>query len=99
MASSDTIPSMFRSRTTKIIIAIVGMVMLSILAYQIPAVNSRLSWRIDVALTYFRGVVQPVEAIPVAGKRTRDQTQVHVQIEMRDRHHAKSGLRFDRPPL
>ncbi len=55
---------MLKSRFAKIIIAIVGLALLAVLVYQIPAVNSRLSWRIDIALTYLRGVVQPVEAIP-----------------------------------
>jgi hypothetical protein len=55
---------MFKSRLSKIILAIVGLALLVLLVYQIPAVNSRLSWRIDIALTYLRGVVQPVEAVP-----------------------------------
>ncbi len=64
MSSSDTIPSMLKSRFAKIIIAVVGLALLAVLVYQIPAVHSRLSWRMDIALTYLRGVVQPVEAIP-----------------------------------
>ena len=64
MSGSDTIPSMLKSKFTKIIIAIIGMALLAILLYQVPAVKSRLSWRIDIAQTYLRGVVQPVEAIP-----------------------------------
>lgn len=64
MSSSDTIPSMLKSNFAKIVAAIVGLALLALLVYQIPAVNSRLSWRIDIALTYLRGVVQPVEAIP-----------------------------------
>ncbi len=64
MASSDTIPSMFKSKFARMIIVLVGLALFAVLAYQIPAVNARLSWRIDIALTYLRGVVQPVEAIP-----------------------------------
>ena len=55
---------MFRSRTAKITLALLGMALIGIILYQIPAVNSRLTWRIDIAQTYLRGVVQPVEAIP-----------------------------------
>lgn len=32
---------------------------------QLPAVNSRLAWRIEVARTYLRGVFNPVEPMPV----------------------------------
>jgi tetratricopeptide (TPR) repeat protein len=55
---------MFKSRTTKILIGFFGLALLAILLYQVPAVHSRLSWRIDIAQTYLRGVAQPVEAIP-----------------------------------
>lgn len=55
---------MFKSKLAKIIIAIVGLALLGILVYQIPAVNRRLSWRFEIAQTYLRGIVQPVEAVP-----------------------------------
>jgi tetratricopeptide (TPR) repeat protein len=55
---------MFKSRSSKIIIALFGMALLTILLYQVPAVHSRLSWRLDIAQTYLRGVANPVEAIP-----------------------------------
>lgn len=32
--------------------------------YQIPAVKSRLSWRVDLAMTYLRGVIFPVKPFP-----------------------------------
>jgi len=34
------------------------------LLYQIPAVNSRLGWRFDVAMTYLRNVINPVGQMP-----------------------------------
>jgi tetratricopeptide (TPR) repeat protein len=34
------------------------------LVYQIPSVNRRLSWRLDFALTYLRGIVQPAGKLP-----------------------------------
>jgi tetratricopeptide (TPR) repeat protein len=55
---------MFKSRSSKIIIALFGMALLTLLLYQVPAVQSRLSWRLDIAQTYLRGVANPVEAIP-----------------------------------
>ncbi len=36
----------------------------ALLLYQVPAVNRRLSWRLDIALTYLRGVIYPAEAVP-----------------------------------
>jgi len=46
-----------------------GFILLGILAlllYRIPAVNRRLSWRLDIAATYLRGVVNPVSGLPTA---------------------------------
>ncbi len=34
------------------------------LLYQVPAINIRLSWRVDVALTYIRNVINPVGQMP-----------------------------------
>jgi tetratricopeptide (TPR) repeat protein len=36
------------------------------LAYQIPAVNQRFGWRLDFALTYLRGIIQPAGKLPTA---------------------------------
>ncbi len=40
--------------------------LLAVLIYQLPPVKERLGWRIDFALTYIRGVLNPVEALPTA---------------------------------
>jgi tetratricopeptide (TPR) repeat protein len=45
---------------------IVGLALLGFLVYQIPAINNKLSWRVDFALTYVRGVLQPVGDMPTA---------------------------------
>ena len=45
-------------------LGILGLALVAILLYQVPAVNSRLSWRVDLALTYLRGVVNPVKPFP-----------------------------------
>jgi tetratricopeptide (TPR) repeat protein len=38
--------------------------LLAALVYQIPAVNSRLAWRIDGVVAYAKGVINPIGAIP-----------------------------------
>ncbi len=43
---------------------IVGLVIIGALVYQLPSVKSRLAWRVDIALTYLRGVVDPVKPFP-----------------------------------
>ncbi len=44
----------------------VGLVLAALLVYQIPAVNSRLSWRFEVARTYVKNVLNPVDNVPTA---------------------------------
>jgi len=55
---------MFNSRFSKFILALAGLALLGILISQIPAINRRLSWRWEIAQTYLRGVIHPVEAVP-----------------------------------
>ena len=43
-----------------------GLLLLAILIVQIPAINSRLAWRYEVARTYVRNVLNPVGAVPTA---------------------------------
>jgi tetratricopeptide (TPR) repeat protein len=43
-----------------ILIALAGVIILALLIYQIPAVKSRLSWRMDVWLAQFNNTVDPV---------------------------------------
>lgn len=38
--------------------------LLGVLLYQVPAVKSRLSWRLDIAETYLRNLVNPVGQMP-----------------------------------
>jgi len=44
--------------------AIFGLALVIFVLYQIPAVKTRLSWRIDLAMTYLRGVINPVKPFP-----------------------------------
>ena len=43
-----------------------GLLLLAMLILQIPAVNSRLTWRYEVAKTYARNVLNPVDDAPTA---------------------------------
>jgi tetratricopeptide (TPR) repeat protein len=49
---------------TKIVLFFAGLGILGILIYQLPPVNRRLSWRIDFAMAYVRGVIYPAGPVP-----------------------------------
>ena len=49
-----------------ILFAGAGLLLLAILILQIPAINSRLAWRYEVAKTYVKNVLHPVGAVPTA---------------------------------
>ncbi|MBN2146597.1 MAG: tetratricopeptide repeat protein [Anaerolineales bacterium] len=51
-------------------LALLGLAVAGILLYQIPAVKQRLDWRIDLALTYLRGVVNPAQPVPTPEQTT-----------------------------
>ena len=38
--------------------------LLAFLIYQVPAVHERLSWRVELAQTYLRGIIYPAGAVP-----------------------------------
>jgi tetratricopeptide (TPR) repeat protein len=46
------------------LLVVIGMVLVVVMAYQIPSIKARLSWRVDIALTYLRGVIYPVKPFP-----------------------------------
>ena len=46
--------------------ALFALTNLAIVVFQTPAINSRLSWRYEVAKTYIRNVLNPVGAVPTA---------------------------------
>jgi hypothetical protein len=35
-------------------------------AYRLPPIHDRLSWRVDFAMTYLRGLIHPIQAMPTA---------------------------------
>jgi tetratricopeptide (TPR) repeat protein len=55
---------MLQSKWVRLILFIVGLALLAVALYQVPAINNRLYWRLDIALTYLRGVIQPAGAVP-----------------------------------
>lgn len=42
----------------------VGLAILAVVLYQIPAVQDRISWRMDFAMAFIRGIVDPVRPMP-----------------------------------
>jgi len=49
---------------TLAILIIVGLALVGVIGYQIPSIKARLSWRVDIAMTYLRGVIYPVKPFP-----------------------------------
>lgn len=43
---------------------LVGSMVLAVALYQIPAIHDRFSWRVDFALTFVRGIIDPVHPMP-----------------------------------
>jgi hypothetical protein len=46
------------------ILLVIVLALVVVITYQIPAVKARLSWRVDIAMTYLRGVINPVKPFP-----------------------------------
>ena len=57
---------MRRSSPFHFLLILIGLLIFAALVYWFPPVNQRLSWRLDFAKAYVRGVVDPVEAPPTA---------------------------------
>jgi len=66
MPYPDYLPYQRRKRSWFRVLLIVTIiaVALGLLLYQIPYVNRRVSWRLDIALTYIRMVLHPVSELP-----------------------------------
>jgi len=59
--------SAYRAKRRLRIILPVAAVLLAaglVAATQLPAVNSRLAWRVEIAGAYLRGIVNPVQPMP-----------------------------------
>ncbi|PWB70232.1 MAG: hypothetical protein C3F07_17450 [Anaerolineales bacterium] len=57
-----------------IVLAFGGLLVLAALLYQIPAINSRVAWRLEVARTYARNILNPVGNVPTAIPNTPEPT-------------------------
>ena len=55
-----------KKQITKIISVLAGLFLLSVLIYQIPSVNSRLAWRLDVLQIYIKNTINPIGPVPTA---------------------------------
>ncbi len=53
-------------KVRNILLGLAGMLLLAVLVYQIPAVKSRLEWRLDVFQIYVKNVINPVGPVPTA---------------------------------
>jgi len=53
-------------KTRNILISVAGILLLAVLAYQIPFVKSRLSWRIEVFQIYVKNSINPPGPVPTA---------------------------------
>lgn len=78
---SRMLPTQFR-RSWLLLIGI-GLLLLGILVFKVPAINDRIAWRADFALTYLRNFVDPVEPIPtkLPKPRLRVVQQANLQPE------------------
>ena len=57
---------MLKSNTLKIIVALLVLSVLAAVSYRLPSIRERLSWRVDVAFTYLRGIIAPAGELPTA---------------------------------
>jgi tetratricopeptide (TPR) repeat protein len=53
-------------KISAVLLLFVGLALVGGVLYRLPPVYDRLSWRIDFAMAYLRGLVDPVEAVPTA---------------------------------
>ena len=57
-------PRIFSTRN--ILLAGTGLLVLAFILLQVPAINSRVAWRYEVAKTYLRNIINPVGDVPTA---------------------------------
>jgi tetratricopeptide (TPR) repeat protein len=64
--SGVTIAAMCKNPLLGATLVVALMAMIGGLAYLLPAVQRRVDWRLDIALTYLRGMAQPAGAFPTS---------------------------------
>ena len=47
-----------------VILCLLGLAAVVVILFQVPSFKARLSWRVETALTYLRGVIDPVKPFP-----------------------------------
>jgi hypothetical protein len=57
------------------VLVIIVLALVIVLLYQVPTVHARLSWRVDLAMTYLRGVINPVKPFPTPAESDALPTQ------------------------
>jgi uncharacterized protein YvpB len=57
-----------------ILLAGIGILVIAVILFQIPAINERFAWRYEVAKTYIKNVVNPVGNVPTAILNSTDDT-------------------------
>lgn len=62
------------------VLVIFGLALVILILYQIPSVKARLSWRVDIAMTYLRGVIYPVRPFPTPAESLVLPTQAATSI-------------------
>ena len=62
LTRSDKIPAMRKFGYILLLLSV--LFVLAFAVYRLPWVNQRLSWRLDFARAYMRGVISPIEAVP-----------------------------------
>ncbi len=65
---------------------LLGLIIFAVGLYQVPSVQARIGWRVDFALTYLRGVIDPVQAVPTVdtiadGGRSASKVTVEPVVE------------------
>ena len=55
---------MVKRNWAAVLLISVTLVIISLLVYRLPAVQQRAAWRLDFALAYVRGIINPVSGVP-----------------------------------
>jgi hypothetical protein len=74
--SDGRIAPMSKNQSKRILsfafLVVIGLALVGVIAYRIPSINARLSWRVDIAMTYLRGVIYPVKPFPTPAEPDPD---------------------------
>ncbi|MGE5220861.1 MAG: C39 family peptidase [Omnitrophica WOR_2 bacterium] len=55
---------MHKNPVASTLLTLAGIALITIIIYNLPPVHTRMSWRVDLTLTYLRGVIQPAGSMP-----------------------------------